>query len=123
MGMPADNHMEASSRGVQVESMRIVENINDKFARLGQRRFGQRPCPIRRIHVSAHGYDGSKLLQRAEDFGLAYITRVKNLLRTAKRLQRLRAQQTVSVGDQANPRRRSLHGEILMLWIFLAVEN
>ena len=97
MGMPADNHMEARSRVVQVESMHIVENINEKFARLGHRRFGQRPCPIGRIHVFAHGYDGSKLLQRAEDFGLAYITRVKNQLRAPKRLQRLRAQQTVSV--------------------------
>lgn len=119
MGMPAHNDMEASGCRVQVEGVHVVKNVQEDFARLSHRRFGQRPGPIGSVHVSAHGNDRSEFPQRSEDFRLAYITGVKNQLRTTKRLDRLRSQQPVSIRDQANPRRRSLHEEILTSGLFV----
>ena len=92
MGMPANNDVETGGRRVQVEGVHVVKNVEEDFARFRHRRFGQRPGPIGGVHVSAHGNDRSEFPQRSEDFRLAYITGMKNQLRTTKRLERLRTQ-------------------------------
>ena len=103
--MSADDDVETRGGRIQVERMQIMKNVEKNFARFGNGCFWQRLSPFTLVHVSAHGDDGSKLAQRCENLRLAHIACVKNQLGSAKRLQRLRAQQAVSVRDQPNPRR------------------
>ena len=118
MGVAADDDMESGGRGIQVESVQIVQNVEENPTRFRDRCFRQGARPIRLIYVSTNGNKGSEFSQRIENFRFADVTGVKNQLRTAKRFKGLRAQQPMSIRDQANScrrRRRSLHEEILML--------
>ena len=97
MRMPADNDMKTSCRGIQVERMDIMKNIEENFTSFGDRCFGQTVRPVQLVNVSAHSNNWSQFTQRSENFRLAHIAGVKNQLRSTKSFQCLRTQQPVSV--------------------------
>ena len=121
MGMAADNHAEASGARVQVQPMHVVQNVNEDPCRLRHDGFRQSLSPILSIDVSAHSNHNSKFSESGENSWLSHVSGMENQLGTAKGLKGLRAQQAVSIRDQANSRGRVGHREILMAWLLRAV--
>lgn len=113
MRMPANDHAEASRRRIQVKSMQVVQHVEQYVACRCNCRFRQRFGPLRRVHISAHRNDRGEFSQSRQNLRLTDIPGMKNQVRSTKGFQGLRAQQPMSIRDQADSRRRRLHKEIL----------
>jgi hypothetical protein len=97
MGVPANDNLKAGRRGIQIQGIHVVKNVEKGGASFGDGSFRQGPGPRGSIHVSAHGDDRRESAQGIKNFRPTNITCVEDEFRTAKRLQGLRAEQSVCI--------------------------
>ena len=87
--MSADDDVKADSRGIQIERMKIVQDIEQNTARTRNGRVGQRLGPFSFVNIPAHGNHRCQFFQSGKNLRLSYIAGMENQLRTAQLLQGL----------------------------------
>src|SRR6266481_6134591 len=102
MSVSADHGGKSRNNGVEIECLNIVNDIEGQCCDLDHFGFIELLCPWLDINVAADGRDRSNLFQSTNDVRRSNVSGVKNVLYTAECIERLGAQQTVSVGDHAN---------------------
>lgn len=95
--MPANDDVKSRRARIQVECLAIVEHVHVDTARFSHRCFRERFRPVRGVHISAHGYDRGNGGERFQDGGIAHVTGMNDQVRATERLQRLFAQQSMSI--------------------------
>jgi hypothetical protein len=109
MRMPADDDVEAGRRGIDIQLLKIVDDVDGcgtGFSDCGHR---QRRGPVSSVKVSPDGDYRSDCFEDIEDLGLSHIAGVDDQLRPRQDAQRLVAQQTVRVRDQADEMSVPIH--------------
>jgi len=102
VAVPINYCLESGGLRFEIELRKIVQHVNRDPSDLDYFRLRQlaRPCCL--VDVSAnrgHGRDECKLV---ENFRIADIARVNDVLRSAQCFERFRPQQAVGVGDDAD---------------------
>src|SRR5262249_6450843 len=64
MRVARDDDAEPGDRGIEIELVDVVEDVDAQAGRLEHRRLGDPPRPGALVVVAAHGGDGRDLLQR-----------------------------------------------------------
>jgi hypothetical protein len=103
MGVAADDGAKAGGLRLEVEIVEIVEHEEmaaGGFHYRGERKFLR---PGLRIHIAAHGKHRGDEFELRKNFGSAHVSRVKDELDTLESALRLRAEQAVSIGNDADP--------------------
>src|SRR5207302_6638174 len=93
---------ESRSFGIEVKLLEVVQYIDGDVFHFEDLGSSELTRPVTLVHIAAHGghrSNGAKLLK---DFGRADVACVNNAIRSAQRLQRLRPQQAVCVGNDAD---------------------
>lgn len=94
---------------VDPQMLDIVQRKKSQTAEVEGRCLGQFPRPILCVDIPAHRGYRSNSLQISKDSGITNISGVNDEIRSLKRINRLRTQQTVCVGDHANSDDLVLH--------------
>ena len=108
MEMPSSSTTSVSgSLGFEIELRKIVQHVNGDAVELDHFRLRQlaRPRPL--VDVAANGGHGSNGCKLVENFRIAHIAAVNDLLRSAQRFERFRPQQSVRIGNDADKDRSS----------------
>jgi len=112
-----DNGCEASGSRIEIQGCEVVQDVQVKRSDGDDVGHGQRLGPRARIDVSTNGKrwrDGTKLL---EDLGATHVAGMDDEIRALQRVERLRAEQSVRVGDDSDGDRGPGHqnyGSVLM---------
>lgn len=97
--MPAHDHGETRRRGLQVERLQVMQDVNQGRARLGD-------CGLRKLRtcagvdISPYRHQRREFPQLLQDFRVAHIARVNDQVRTRQRPQRFRAKQPMGIGNE-----------------------
>ena len=103
MRVTADDRVEASGLRVEVEILEIVKHIKTEAICFDDRRDWKFLRPGLGVYVAAHGKHRSDEFELRENFRSAHISRMDNQLHPGQGALRFRAEQTVSIGNDADP--------------------
>lgn len=102
MRMAAHDDLKTGGYGVEVEFVKVVQNIDDGRAGFDDGGGGELGSAGRFIDVAFDRYDRRDLAQCGQDFRLADIARVNDQPGASERLQRLGAHQAMRIGDDSD---------------------
>jgi hypothetical protein len=101
VSVAADDDVEAGSFGVEVELFKIVKDVDRDILELDYSGKRNGRCPGFGVHVAANGEDGCDGFELAQDLGVADVTCVNDGLGVFECREGFRAEESVSVGDDA----------------------
>ena len=103
MGVSADNHLETGGRRVQIELVKVVEDVKGDSAQFHGFGRGKIAAPGAAVHVSAHGDDDRRdALELVQYLFPADITGMEDHLDVGQSPGYLGAQDAVGVGDDTD---------------------
>ena len=102
MTVAGDDHVESSGLGLQIELREIVDNIDGNVGELDDFGCGEFAGPCLLVDVASDRGDGGDGGEFVENFGIADVTGMNDVLRALERSQSFGAEQAVGVGDYAD---------------------
>ena len=84
------------------ELVKVVHKADRHLANFQSVGLRERQSPWSVVSTAADGADRSNFMQGVEDFLVSDISRVKDIFRVLKDLPHFRAQESMSIGDDAN---------------------
>ena len=103
MGMATDNRVKTSSLRLEVEILKIVEHVEMEAGGLDNGSKRELLRPRLGVHIAAHGKHGCDEFELRENFRSAHVSRMNEKLHTAQGLLCFRPEQSVGIGNDADP--------------------
>jgi hypothetical protein len=94
-----DHDVESGGFGLEIEAREIVQDIDGNAGELDDFGFGEFAGPCLLVDVASDRGDGGDGGEFVENFGIADVTGMNDVLRALERSQSFGAQQAVGVGD------------------------
>jgi hypothetical protein len=110
VGVPADNAGESGSPRIEIELAQVVNDVNGNFADSDHFGLRQMMRPSVAIDIAADGVHGSDPAQFVENRRIPDIAGMNNQAAATQGRDRIRAQQSVGVGDNSKDHRRRSAG-------------
>jgi hypothetical protein len=102
VGVPGHDDVHARSAGIKIHLSDVVQRVEKKFTQLHKLGIGQQLGPGTFVVVPANGRDGRQSRQLGKDSGVPDVAAVDDVITTAKKGDRLRPEQPMCVGDEAD---------------------
>jgi len=102
VAVPADHGAKSGRRGIKVDLIHVVYDVENRSFEFDHFGFGQRRGPGSGIDIAANRGDGRDGAKRVEDVGRADVAGMDDVSGAAQGIERLGAQETMCIGDQAD---------------------
>lgn len=103
--MTAENYTDARGLRMEIEVLEGVDHVDQAACEFDGLGGGEGGAGAGAIDVAANRHDGGDAAEFGEDFGVAYIAGVEDVGDTGEGWEKLRAEETVGVGDDADEHR------------------
>lgn len=97
MGMPIDHPHETGSLWVQLQAIKVVNDMEQVSLEIDHFAGRKLPRPLPQIHIPPHGNDRCHLSQHMEHIRLAYISCMDDESASLKGIQRLLPYKTMGI--------------------------
>jgi len=102
--MAADDDAKTGGGWINIKPFYVVDDVDSDFSNFNNRCFRKPARPPALVIVSSNRNDWSDRLENPDNFGLPDVTGMDDQIGAPKGLKRLRPEQAVSVGDNADDR-------------------
>src|SRR5436190_24354254 len=99
--MTADDHPEAGGRGIEVQIVDVVDDIDHGAGGFGDSSRGKLRCPRLDIHVATYCDHRREAFQRGKNIGLTDVAGMDDQFRASQSVERFGTEQFVSIGDES----------------------
>src|SRR5436190_19634706 len=99
--MTADDHPEAGGRGIEVQIVDVVDDIDHGAGGFGNSSRGKLRCPRLDIHVPTYRDHRRQAFERGKNIGLTDIAGMDDQLRAAQSVECFGTEQSMRIGDES----------------------
>ncbi len=100
MGVTEENQADPGRRGLQIEVVQVVEQVQPRPEELDRPGLGEATRPLAVVHIASDRDDGRDFLEAGKDFCGAQIAHVQDALHTLKLIGQFGPEEPMRVGDE-----------------------